>query len=342
MDNVSRQHGCDRMSNTKAQSFPVPIRQAQDRIRAFQDTFPISSSGYPAFRFVSTPLLRVAYLEWGRQDAPVIIALHGFPDDAGAWHGLGVRLAAKGYRVLAPYLRGSGPTHFRSKTAKRSGQLAELAMDAIAFADRLGVARFQLVGHNLGARIAQAISVIAPERVVRLISLWGYALFGAASYAPVSRVTPRTLYPCNIRLPLRRGYLTQDPHGFAWELWSLWSPLWPEDARALAFHSAAQSFENPDFVSVALSSHGLSMPHVDSDGAVPASCLAGWPAVTVPTVILEGGADGHALAGRTAKLDEHLFHKLLGRHVFPGIGHWLHREDPGAIAAFYASARGSE
>jgi hypothetical protein len=116
---------------------------------------------------VETPELVIHYHVWGPEDGPVVIAFHGWPDDAWTWDAVAQGLAEEGYRVYAPYLRGFGPTTFRDPDAVRTGQLAALVGDAFAFADALGLETYSVIGHDWGGRIAQAMSALQPDRVER-------------------------------------------------------------------------------------------------------------------------------------------------------------------------------
>src|SRR5947199_1914351 len=120
---------------------------------------------------VRTSCLEVAYEDRGSPQAEPVILVHGFPDDVRTWDGVVAPLVDAGYRTLTPYLGGFGPTRFREKTALRSGQLAALGQDLIAFADALGIERFMLVGHDWGARAAYIAAALWPERARGLVTL---------------------------------------------------------------------------------------------------------------------------------------------------------------------------
>jgi pimeloyl-ACP methyl ester carboxylesterase len=202
-------------------------------------------------RSVRTPVLEIGYREQGAPDAPPVVLVHGFPDDAGSWDAVAGALAAAGRRTLAPYLRGFGPTRFLSDDTVRSGQPAALAQDLVEFADALGLDRFVLVGHDWGATAAQAVSALHPERVERLVSFLGYSISWDAAGGPPSYAQLHALwYQFVLNSSLGEALLRSDRRGFCRYLWEAWSPTWrfPESE----FEAAAASFDNPDFAEIVL------------------------------------------------------------------------------------------
>lgn len=121
-------------------------------------------------KYVTTDILELAYLEHGPASGRPVLLLHGFPDDATSWDAVADRLAGHGARVLAPHTRGVGPTRFRLDETSRTGQLAALVTDAVAFLDALGVRRVTVAGQDWGARVAQGLAALNPERVEHLVS----------------------------------------------------------------------------------------------------------------------------------------------------------------------------
>src|SRR5947207_2482663 len=124
-----------------------------------------------SIQHVSTPLLDVAYEAAGPEQGPPVFLLHGWPDDVRTYDDVGPVLNAAGFRTVAPWLRGFGPTRCLSTTTPRSGQIAAMAQDLLDVADALGIARFRIVGHDWGARIAYFLASVVPERVLRMVTL---------------------------------------------------------------------------------------------------------------------------------------------------------------------------
>lgn len=289
---------------------------------------------------VETEVLAIAYEEAGDPGGEPVVLLHGFPDGVRAWDAVVAPLAAAGHRTLAPSLRGFGPTRFLDAGTPRSGQLAALGQDVVDFADGLGLDRFVLVGHDWGAQAAQAAAALQPERVARLVSLSRYALaFGAGAAPPPLDQIHALWYQWLLTLDLGRTLLATDRRAFCHYLWRTWSPCWdfPEDV----FAAVAPSFDNPDFVDVVV--HKYRQP----PGIVPAlapadpryaeaeALLATAPPIKVPTIVLQGTADGVDLLWSTAETEtaSHADHFPNGyqRRLVEGAGHFVHRERPEVV-----------
>jgi len=285
---------------------------------------------------VTTSALEVGYRAVGPVVGPVVLLLHGFPDDASSWDAVAGRLAEQGRRVLAPHLRGVGPTSFRSAGIPRSGQLGALVTDAIEFLDALGVDRVVVAGQDWGARIAQGVAALQPQRVEHLVSLGSYGLTWDDGGFPPARVLHALWYQWVLLLELGPAMLRYDPtarNAFYSYLWDVWSPSWPQ--RQAAFDAVRDSLSNPDFTEVVLSAyrHGradtVADPHYDT---VDAALDAG-PQVTVPTTILLGADDGVEQPTPDEQRDAAFFPQLRGRRLLPGVGHWPHQEAPDEVAA---------
>src|SRR5919199_4744348 len=144
---------------------------------------------------VRTPTLEIGYEAYGDASGFPVVLLHGFPDDARAWDAVAPPLAAAGYRVLVPFLRGYGPTRFLDPSAPRMAQQAALAQDLLDFMDALGLARVGLAGYDWGGRAACITAILAPERVRALVTIGGYNVQNAlASPRPASAVAGRSYW----------------------------------------------------------------------------------------------------------------------------------------------------
>ena len=280
---------------------------------------------------VDTSTLELAYYEWGAGDRSVLL-LHGFPEDAASWDKVGERLAAQGYHAYAPYLRGFGPTRFLDADTLRSGQLAALTNDVLEFADALGLDTFTLVGHDWGARAAQAVSALYPERVEHLVSFTDYELAWDEAGFPPHEVLHALWYQWVLLSEMGEPLLRGDAKGFCKYLWKVWSPTWAGSQKA--FETAASSFDNPDFVEVVLSAYRYGRaPDAVSDPELDKleQKLAEGPNITVPTTLLIGKDDGIV---RSWKGDERWRARFTGkasRQLLEGVGHFPQREHPEAV-----------
>ena len=280
---------------------------------------------------VNTSTLELAYHEWGAGNRSVLL-LHGFPEDAAAWGEVGEALAVQGYHAYAPYLRGFGPTRFLDAGTPRSGQLGALTNDVLEFADALGLDTFTLVGHDWGARAAQAISALHPERVEHLVSFTDYEVAWDDAGFPPPAVLHALWYQWVLVSDMGEPLLHSDAQGFCKYLWQVWSPMWA--GSQAAFASAAASFENPDFVAVVLSGyrHGRAPDAVgDPRFDELEQKLVEGPNITVPTTLLLGKDDGILMPWEGDERWRAHFTGKVSRHLLEGVGHFPHRENPDAV-----------
>ncbi|MBF2974415.1 alpha/beta fold hydrolase, partial [Pseudomonas aeruginosa] len=200
------------------------------------------------YAFVSTDVLDIAYLEWNPQGARSAVLLHGWPDSPHAWEDLAESLADAGYRVLAPALRGFAPTRFRDASTPRSGQLAALACDLLAFVDGLALQRPLLVGHDWGARAVASACGLREGFASHLVML----SVGYASNDPqqvLSLPQARSFwYQWFMATPRGERALREEGEAFARQMWDTWSP--PGWYAERDFQEAAQAFSGPDWVAV--------------------------------------------------------------------------------------------
>ena len=288
---------------------------------------------------VSTPVLDIAYLERGPAGGPVVILVHGFPDDATGWLPVMDALAVEGVRTLAPYLRGFGPTRFRDEATPRSGQLAALVSDLRDFMDALGIERATLVGQDWGARASQGVAALHPERVDHLVTFGGYAIsFGEGGAPPPYAVMQTLWYQHLLNMPFAEGILRGDAEGFARHLWSIWSPGWDDEARDAALAAVAPSLQGPDFAPVVLSGYSYTEQGYDPALADLEASLAQAPPVTVPTTIVRGAQD--PLETPAAFVDDGAwFTDIRSSVTWDDAGHFAHREKPEAVANLLSEVR---
>lgn len=280
---------------------------------------------------VATPLLDIGYFDAGPADGPTAILMHGFPYDAYACVEAGEMLAAEGWRVLIPWMRGYGPTRFRHAETMRSGEQGAFGADLLAFMDALSVDRAVLAGYDWGGRGACAVAALWPERVGGLVSIGGYNLFDPVLLrdpAPPENEV-RLWYCFYFHSERGRQGLTRNRGAVIRYLWETWSPSWRFDDAT--FERSAAAFDNPDFVDVVIHSyrHRFELAPGDPAYAGLEGRLTKLPPIDVPAFLLQGLDDG---VDPRRTLDGTRFPRLVGSELVAG-GHNLIQENPGAVVA---------
>jgi len=282
---------------------------------------------------IQTPTLNIGYEENG-QGFPVIL-LHGFPDDAHAWADVAPPLVKAGYRVLAPYLRGYGPTSFRDPNAPRMAEQAAIGQDVMDFADALGLDRFALSGYDWGGRAACIAAALHPDRVRAAVLISGYLIQNTVNPAPPSspEAEKNLWYQYYFNTERGRAGLAANRRAICRFLWQTWSPTWHFATET--FDRTAASFDNPDFVDCVIHSYRHRIANAPGDPRFREleERLAKRPRIEVPTVILRGADD--TLGGRepAESTDKASFPNLIARRMIEGAGHFLPREKPQAVSA---------
>jgi pimeloyl-ACP methyl ester carboxylesterase len=271
--------------------------------------------------------LRVAFLEQGPADGWPCILCHGFPYDVHAYAEVAPALASAGARVIVPFLRGYGPTRFLSADTPRSGEQAALAADLLSLMDALRIPQAVLAGYDWGGRAACIVSALWPERVVALVSGNAYNLQDIArSWEPQAPEVEASLwYQYYFHAERGRRGLARDRRGMARLLWRMWSPTWAFDETT--FERSAQAFDNPDFVEVVIHSYRHRFGLVPGDPAMAhiETRLTAQPPIGVPTIAIDGSADG--VNSGTRHHARH-FTGPYQHRVFEGAGHNLPQERP--------------
>ena len=279
---------------------------------------------------LETPALWVGCLVSGPENGRPLLLLHGWPDAAQTWDALLPALHGSGYRTIAPFLRGHGPTRFRDTATMRSGEVVAMAQDALDLAAALGLGRFGLVGHDWGARVAYTLACMAPERVAAVAALaTGWDRNDPDQ--PVS-MPQNQAYWYQWLMALDRGaaLVRDDRHAYTRFIWELWSPGWmvPEDD----FAAAAAGFDNPDWADITLHSYRVRWGLASRDPAhAPLTRrVAADPVIAAPTLMLQGGADPVALP-QSSEGKEGWFSAGYERVVLDGLGHFPQRQGPEAV-----------
>jgi pimeloyl-ACP methyl ester carboxylesterase len=253
-----------------------------------------SSHRLEPLRHVEAGVLDVAYYEAGPADGPVVMLLHGFPYDVHSYVDVAPQLAARGCRTIVPYLRGYGPTHFRDERTPRSGEQAAIGSDLIALMDALSVKRAVVAGYDWGGRAACVAAALWPDRCIGLVSVNSYLIQDIASAMVPMRPEREVAlwYQYYFQLERGRAGLAANRRAIAGILWRQWSPNWHYDDATLDRTVAAH--DNPDYVDVVIHSyrHRFGLAGGDPQYADLRRRLAALPVITVPTITLDGDADG--------------------------------------------------
>ena len=270
-------------------------------------------------RHVDAGVLNIAYYEEGPADGPVVMLLHGFPYDIHSYVDVAPQLAAQGCRAIVPYLRGYGSSRFLDSTTPRSAEQASVGADLIALMDALGIKRAVFAGYDWGGRAACVGAALWPERCIGLVSVNSYLIQDIARAmvpAKPEREVP-LWYQYYFQLERGRAGLAANRREIAKLLWQQWSPTWDFDDAT--FERSATAFDNPDYVDIVIHSyrHRFGLADGDPQYAELQRRLAALPAITVPTITLDGAGDGVALANdgsaTAAKFSGRRTHRVIPR-----------------------------
>jgi pimeloyl-ACP methyl ester carboxylesterase len=294
---------------------------------------PGTNTSFPPLKQIDAGLLSVGYAEAGPANGPVVILLHGWPYDIYSFVDVAPLLASAGYRVIIPYVRGYGTTRFLSTGTFRNGQPSAVASDVIAFMDALKIEKPILAGFDWGARTANIIAALWPERCKAMVSVSGY-LIGSQEAGKIPLPPSAELqwwYQFYFATERGRAGYDKNRHDFNKLIWRLASPKWNFDDAT--FDRSAASFENPDHVGIVIHNYRwrLALAEGEPQYADLDKRLAEAPVITMPTITLEGDANGapHLDPGAYAK-------KFSGRYahrlITGGVGHNLPQEAPQAFA----------
>jgi pimeloyl-ACP methyl ester carboxylesterase len=292
-----------------------------------------ASTTFETVRQIDAGALNVGYVDVGPTAGPAVILLHGWPYDIHSFADSTEQLAAAGYRVIVPHLRGYGTTRFRAADAFRNGQQAALGADVIALMDALRVERAIIGGYDWGARTANIVAALWPERCKAMVSVSGYLIGSqAANRQPLPpKAEQAWWYQYYFATDRGQAGYAKNTRDFARLIWQTASPKWAFDAAA--FDRSAASLDNPDHVPIVIHNYRWRLGLVQGEAQYDAfeRQLATAPAIAVPTITLEGDANGAPHPEPTAyrgKFTGKYEHRTIGG----GIGHNLPQEAPQAFA----------
>jgi pimeloyl-ACP methyl ester carboxylesterase len=294
---------------------------------------PGTNTSFATLKQIDAGVLNVGYAEAGPANGPVVILLHGWPYDIYSFVDVTPLLASAGYRVIVPYLRGYGTTRFLSSETVRNGQPSAIAVDIVALMDALKIEKAILAGFDWGARTANIIAALWPERCKAMVSVSGY-LIGSREAGKMPLPPKAELqwwYQFYFSTERGRAGYEKYRHDFAKLIWQIASPKWNFDDAT--FDRSAAAFDNPDHVAITIHNYrwrlGLAEGEPKYDDLEKR--LAAAPVITVPTITLEGDANGapHPEPSSYAKM---FSGKYSHRTITGGVGHNLPQEAPQAFA----------
>ncbi len=296
-------------------------------------TKPESNTAFDSIKQINAGVLNVGYIEAGPVNGKPVILLHGWPYDIHSFVDVTTLLASSEYRVIVPYLRGYGTTRFLSSETFRNGQPAALASDIIALMDSLKIEKAILAGFDWGARTANVIAALYPERCKAMVSVSGYLIGSQETNKMPLPPKAELQWWYQYYFATERGRVGYDKYRneFAKLIWQIASPKWNFDEAT--FDRSAASFNNPDHVQIVVHNYRWRLGLAEGEPKYDEleKRLAAAPAISVPTITLQGDADGapHPEASAYAKK---FSGKYSHRIIKGGIGHNLPQEAPREFA----------
>jgi pimeloyl-ACP methyl ester carboxylesterase len=300
-----------------------------------------TSASFASLKQIDAGLLNVGFAEVGRPGGVPVVLLHGWPYDIHSFVDAAPLLSAAGFRVIVPHLRGYGTTRFLSGETVRNGQQAAVALDVVALMDALEIEQAILAGFDWGARTANIIAALWPERCKAMVSVSGYLIGSQAAGKTPLPPAAELQWWYQYYFATERGRSGYDKyrHDFAKLIWRIASPKWTFDDAT--FDRTAQSFDNPDHVDIVIHNYrwrlGLAEGEAKYDDLEKR--LAQAPVITVPTITLEGDANGAAYPDPSSYAKK-FAGKYAHRTITGGVGHNLPLEAPEAFAGAIIEVNG--
>jgi pimeloyl-ACP methyl ester carboxylesterase len=306
---------------------------AKSKPASLRTVKPGTNTSFAALKQIDAGLLNVGYVETGPADGPPVILLHGWPYDIYSFVDVTPLLAAEGYRVIVPYLRGYGTTRFLSDATFRNGQPGALAVDIIALMDALKIEKATIGGFDWGGRTADILAALWPERCKALVSVSGY-LIGSQEAGKMPLPPKAELqWWYQFYFATERGRAGYDKYRreFSKLIWQLASPKWNFDDAT--FERSAKAFDNPDHVAIVIHNYRWRQALAEGEAKYDdiEKKLAQGPMISVPTITMEGDANGAPHPEPSAYANK-FSGKYSHRTIKGGIGHNLPQEAPQAFA----------
>ncbi|MFD7812282.1 alpha/beta fold hydrolase [Streptomyces sp. NPDC059785] len=299
------------------------------------ETAPGTHSSFATVKQVKAGLLDVGYAETGPRHGPVVICLHGWPYDIHSFVDVAPLLAAQGYRVIVPYLRGHGSTRFLSDRTVRNAQQSAIALDIIAFMDALKIDRAALAGFDWGSRTAGIIAALWPERVTALVSVSGYLITDVEAQKTPLAPRAELSWWYQYYFATERGRTAMETpdnrHDLTRLVWDTVSPTWDFDDAT--FERTAAAFENPDYAAIVVHNYRWRLGLAEGEQRYDRyeQRLATRPYIHVPTITLDAERDPFTPPGNGSTYRDRFTGKYEHR-TLAGIGHNLPQEAPTAFA----------
>ena len=295
---------------------------------------PGTNTSFASLKQIDAGALNVGYAEAGPANGPVVILLHGWPYDIHSYVDVAPLLASAGYRVIVPYVRGCGTTRFLSSAAVRNGQPSALAVDTIALMDALKIDKAIFGGFDWGGRTADIVAALWPERCKALVSVSGYLLANREANKLPLPPKAELQWWYQYYFATERGVLGYDKyrHDFGKLIWRIASPKW--DFEDATFDRTAASFDNPDYVAIVIHNYRFRLSLAEGEPLYDdlENKLAKNPVIAVPTITLEGDANGAPHYPDDTAYRKLFSGKYASRIITGGIGHNLPQEAPQAFA----------
>jgi pimeloyl-ACP methyl ester carboxylesterase len=326
--------GTAALTAAAAQLGMIGSSDAQTKLAQLPATKSGTHTSFASLKQIDAGLLNVGYAEAGPADGPAVILLHGWPYDIHSFVDVAPLLASEGYRVIVPYVRGYGTTRFLSSETFRNAEPAAVALDLIALMDALKIKKATIGGFDWGGRSADIIAAFWPERCKGLVSVSGYLL--TSQEAQKSPLPPKAelQWWYQYYFSTERGVLGYDKYrkDFAKLIWQIASPKWNFDDAT--FDRTAASFDNPDHVAIAIHDYRwrLGLAKGESKYEDLERRIGESPVITVPTISLEGDANGAPHYPDDTAYRKFFSGKYSFRLIKGGIGHNLPQEAPQAFA----------
>jgi pimeloyl-ACP methyl ester carboxylesterase len=292
---------------------------------------PSGRTSFDSLKQIDAGVLNVGYAEAGPANGPPVILLHGWPYDIHAYVDVAPILAAKGYRVVIPYLRGYGTTRFLAEDTIRNGEQAAIAVDVIALMDALKIQKTMIAGFDWGSRTAVIMAALWPDRVKALVAVSGYIITNLQANLQPLPPKAELAWWYQYYFATERGVLgyTKNTNDFNKLIWQIASPKWKFDDAT--FNRTAASFNNPDHVRIVIHNYRWRLSIADGEAKYSdlEQKLFERPRISVPTITIASDFDGTAADGK-AYAD-----RFTGKHehrILNGIGHNVPQEDPHSFA----------